>query len=344
MSLSDLSNPKAAAKLIDEFRKRFSLKTCMAPHGDHTGSIVSAHTLSVESMLRRIAIEGHVYAVVAARNLASDRQPVEIARRGIRDVSVFNGFCQGHDRALFACLETESFRFTRKQCFMLAYRAACRECYLKRKQFETVPTAEAYRAVHGVDPPQGFVEAMLLWQAGSLSGANDAELLKGALDGHLLKEEWDRVATHAILFPRKPSILATAAFQPFFDMDGEQLQELSDLEAPVSSMCFSLIPLEVGGAAVFSWLDTHSGAPKRYFESVVRQPDLSASVIHVALDNTENVAMAPTWYEKLEADDRTYVFSRVLQFEAGPDYAARKERGQSLRELDDWGHGQQASF
>lgn len=232
----------------------------MAPHSDHTGSIVSAHTLSVESMLRRIAIDGRVYAVVAARNLGSDQFPIDIARRGIRDVSVFNGFCQGHDRDLFSCLETEPFRFTRKQCFMLAYRAACRECYLKRKQFETVPTAEEYRAVHGAEPPPGFVETMLLMQAGSLSGANDAESLKEALDSLLLGEEWDRVVTYSILFPRTPSVLATAAFQPFFTMDGEQLQDFTDLENEVSSMCFSLIPLEAGGAAVFSWLDTHSGA------------------------------------------------------------------------------------
>jgi len=344
MSLSDLSNPKAAAQLIDQFRKRFSSKTCMAPHSDHNGSIVSAHTLSVESMLRRIAIDGHVYAAVGARNLASDQFPIEVARRGIRDVSVFNGFCQGHDRDLFSCLETEPFRFTRKQCFMLAYRAACRECYLKRRQFETVPSTEAFRAVHGREPPPGLAEAMLLMQAGSLSGANDAEALKVALDSFLLKEEWDRVVTHAVLFPRTPSILATAAFQPFFTMDGEQLQDFADLEGEVSNMCFSLIPLESGGAAIFSWLDTHSGVPKRYFESVLRQADLTTSVMHVALDNTENVAFAPVWYENLEPDEKAYLFSRILQFEAGPDYASRKKSGNSLRKLDDWGNGKAASF
>ena len=62
MSLSDVHNPKAAAELIERFRRRFSTKVCMAPMLDHEPPIVSAHTLSVEAMLRKIAVGGHVYA------------------------------------------------------------------------------------------------------------------------------------------------------------------------------------------------------------------------------------------------------------------------------------------
>lgn len=125
MSLSDIHNPKAAAELIAQFRKRYSAKVCMAPHSDHEGSVISAHTLSVEAMLRKIAVDSHVYVAAQAKRFARDTFPIEIQRRGLRDVTVFNGFCQKHDRDLFSCLETEPFRFFRKQTFMLAYRAVC---------------------------------------------------------------------------------------------------------------------------------------------------------------------------------------------------------------------------
>lgn len=344
MSIGDLHNPKAAAELVDAFRKRFSTRTCMAPHPDHDGAIVAAHTLSVESMLRKIAVDGHVYTVAPAKSLGTDRLPIEVCRRGLRDVSVFNGFCQRHDRDLFSCLETEPFRFIRKQCFMLAYRAAAREYYLKGKHFESIPTPEQYKAVHGAGPSPLFEEATSLLQAGSLSGLKDAADLKAALDVHLLAEAWDRLVTHAILFTVTPTVLATAAFQPFFDMNGEQLQDFEDLEGDMSNLCFSLIPLEVGGAAVFSWLDSSNAAPRQFYESVLAQADMTTAVMHVALDNTENVAMSPVWYEGLSADAREYLFSRVLQFEAGPDYAARKERGATLRTLSHWGAASNASF
>jgi hypothetical protein len=344
MSIGDLHNPQAAADLINAFRKRFSAKTCMAPHPDHDGAIVAAHTLSVESMLRKIAVDGHVYAIAPAKNLGADMVPIELCRRGLRDVSVFNGFCQRHDRELFSCLENEPFRFTRKQCFMLAYRAAAREYYLKGKQFESIPTPEQYAAVHGTGPSPVFEEATRLLQAGSVSGLEDAADLKDALDVHLLAEAWDRLVTHAILFTDTPTVLATAAFQPFFDMNGNQLQDFENLGIDMSNLCLSVIPLDVGGAAVFSWLDSSNAAPRRFFESVLAQADMTTAVMHAALDNTENMALSPSWYESLSAEDRQYLFSRVLHFEAGPDYADRRRRGATLRTLGHWGAASNASF
>ena len=299
MSLSDIHNPKAAAELIDQFRKRFSAKVCMAPHADHDGSVVSAHTLSVEAMLRKIALDSHVYVAAQAKRLARDTFPIEMQRRGLRDVTVFNGFCQKHDRELFACLETEPFRFRRKQTFMLAYRAVARECYLKRKQYESLPTPEKFGEMHGIEGELQYSDAALLFQAASLSGAEDVERMKASFDKHLLGEAWDRVVTRAILFPATPTVLAAAAFQPFLDMNGQQLQNFEDLEAEMSQICMSVIPTETGGAAVFSWLDSSNSAPQRFFESVASAPDRTSSVLHAIFDNTENFAINPTWYEQL---------------------------------------------
>ena len=64
----------------------------MAPHIDHEGSVVSAHTLSVEAMLRPISVDSRVYVAAQAKRLAKDTFPIEIQKRGLRDVTVFNGF------------------------------------------------------------------------------------------------------------------------------------------------------------------------------------------------------------------------------------------------------------
>jgi len=337
MSLSDIHNPKAAAELIANFRKRFSTKVCMAPMSDHEMPIVSAHTLSVESMLRKIAVDGHVYTFGQAKRIAKDTFPIEVQRKGIRDVSVFNGFCSKHDRELFACLETEPFRFSRQQLFMLAYRAAARECYLKRKQAESLPTAEEYAAIHGIDGTLRFTDEVLIFQAASLRGAEEAEALKSTLDSLLVRQGWDRLVSHAILFPSTPTVLATAAFQPFFDMDGTQLQDFENLEAEMSQITFSLIPTETGGAAIFSWLDTANAAPRRFFESVLRGRDKTSAVLHAAIDNTENVAYAPVWYKQLTQDQKQYIFSRMINMELSVSYSDNKRPDDSAPMLADWG-------
>ena len=171
MSLRDIHNPKAAADLIADFRRRFSSKVCMAPHADHEGSVVSAHTMSLKAVLRKISVNGHVYAPKLTGGFSPDEPPVNFKRLGLRDVSVFNGFCKKHDTVLFSCLENKAFQFTRKQLFMLAYRAAARECYLKRKQCESLPTLEQIKSMHGITEQIAYIEEILIHQAASLRGA-----------------------------------------------------------------------------------------------------------------------------------------------------------------------------
>lgn len=344
MSLSDLPNPKAAAELIEKFRKRFSSKVCMAPHPDHEGSIISAHTLSVEAMLRKIAVDGHVYVAAQAKRFARDTFPIEMQKKGLRDVTVFNGFCQKHDRELFACLELEPFRFQRQQSFMLAYRAVARECYLKRKQYESLPSPDDYAAIHRIDAQLQFSEAALVFQAASLAGAEDAEDLKSSFDKHLLAKGWDRVVTRAILFPTTPTTLAAASFQPFIDMNGKQLQDFEDLEADMSQICMSVIPTETGGAAIFSWLDSSNAAPQRFFDSVVNAADLTSSVLHAIFDNTENFAVSPSWYETLKDDEKKYIFSRILLFAQNTTYADSPRPDRNAPKLADWGAAVVAAF
>ncbi len=344
MSLSDIHNPKAAAEFLAQFRKRFNTKNCMAPYENHEGSIISAHTLSVEAMLRKIAIDSHVYSIVPSKRIARDTFPFEVKLRGLRDVSVFNGFCKKHDVELFACLETEPFYFKRKQLFMLAYRNVARECYLKRKQAESLPAPEDFAAIHGIDGDLELSYAATMFQTASLRGAEDVETLKSTLDSYLISESWDRLVTRAIIFPKTPSVLATWAFQPFFDMDGQKLQDFENLEADMSQICVSLIPIENGGALIFSWLDTSNPAPDKFFQSVVKSSDLTTATIHTVFDNTENFAINPQWYDNLSQEKRDYIFSRIIDVEQNVTYFKNQRPEKTAPVLDDWGKGNVADF
>ena len=150
--------------------------------------------------------------------------------------------------------------------------------------------------------------------------------------------------TRAILFPTTPTVIAAAAFQPFIDMDGRQLQNFEDLDSDMSQICMSVIPTETGGAAIFSWLDSSNSAPQRFFESVASAPDLTSSVLHAIFDNTENFAINPTWYEALTADQKNYVFSRVILFAQNSTYAQDARPDQKAPNIAHWGAGTVAAF
>ena len=344
MSLSAVANPKAAAELIQEFRKRYTTKVCMAPGTDHDRTIVSAHTLSVESMLRKISVDGHVYAVGRAKKIAKDTFPIEIQRMGLRDVSVFNGFCAKHDRNLFECLETMPFRFTAEQLFKLAYRTASKESYLKRKQVESFPSPEQYAAIHGIEDKLRPSDMALLYQASVLRGAEEIENLKRVLDGFLLSSQWSRLVTRAIIFPQVPSVLGTTTFQPYVDLDGRQLQDFENLEADMSHIFMSVIPVDTGGAAILSWLDTANSAPRLFFESITRGKSLTSAVIHALLDNAENVAFSHSWYEQLSKGLKDYLFSRVVKFDGGTDQLNAPRPDDAAPYLGDWGHPTVTNF
>lgn len=344
MFLGDLHNPRAAADLIADFRRRFSTKVCMAPYPDHAGGIVAAHTLSREAVLRKISERGHVYAQDSMGPISPDMHMIPIKRLGLRDVSVFNGFCAKHDAALFSCLENELFRFSRKQLFFLVYRAAARECYLKRKQCESLPTPEQIGSIHGITESFAYTPEILIHQAASLRGAEEIEAFKSKLDAYLGIANWDRFITHAVLFPKRPSIAACFVFQPFHDMNGLQLQPYENFEAEMSYLGISILPLQQGGAAIFSWLDSANSAPNRFFESVLETGNLTSSVLHAALDNSENFALSPIWYVSLPQPTRDYLLSRIAIRECSINYLKWPRPELSAPYLDDWGPGNVAQF
>lgn len=307
MNIGDLPNPKAAAEAIRAFQKRFSAKTCMAPSRDCQGPVVSAHTLSAEGMLRPISRQGHVYAIDT--NLFSgDKDGLSrLALRGIRETSVFNGFCQKHDRELFAPIETTPFVCAPEQCFLHAYRAVAKECYLKRKQAECFPPPEIFKEIHGLseETEVKLSDIAVVHQAASLRGAEDVERTKAKMDEiHLLKD-WRRLCTTVVPFSSRPGLVCSFLYAPDFDFSGKYLQDFEDTSADLSHLMVTVIPGEAGGFALLSHLDTANSAPSDLIASLLAESEVTSALVWLVACQTENFALSPDWYESIGAEMQT---------------------------------------
>ena len=129
-------------------------------------------------------------------------------------------------------------------------------------------------------------------------------------------------------------------------MNGIQLQDYENLQAEMSYLAISLIPIEQnGGAAIFSWLDSASHAPRRFYESVLEGKNITTSVIlDAVLDNSENFAISPSWYEPLPQEAKNYLFSRMGILEASIIYSAQKRPDEDSPNLGNWGTPSFAQF
>ncbi len=315
MKISDLKNPAAAAKAINDFKRKYSAKTCLSPtKGDCAGGIVAAHTLSAQAMLRPISRDGHVYTVVANLFKRDGNSPIEFKLRGISDTSVFNGFCSFHDKQLFSPIEDKPFTCSPEQIFLYAFRAVAKESYLKRKQAESSLSLDDFREIHGIpkDHRIEFSEEMILHKAASLRGAEEIERLKEKMDRYYCASDWRRLVTTVILFSKRPNLVCNSVFSPAFDFRGNYLQEYGDWEQDLDFIMITVAPYATGGFALLSYLDTSKSASRTLIDSLIKRPNLTTSVIWLVLGQVENFALSPDWYESLSNGTRNKLMAHFL--------------------------------
>lgn len=226
------------------------------------------------------------------------------ALRGIRETSVFNGFCSKHDKSLFSPIEDSPMICSKEQLFMLAYRGVAKEAYLKRKQAEGLPTLEEVKRVHGINEDLEFSVQALLHQAASLRGAEEVERLKSRLDSHLLNRDFGRLETTVVHFSSPSPIAASFVYAPDFDFHGKYLQDFEDFDTDLSHLIVTLFPALGGGLLLLSHEDTANEAPRRLIASLREKDDFTSSVVWFIACQTENFAISPEWFDSLSEKNR----------------------------------------
>lgn len=304
MNFEDLKNPQAASKAINETLKRFKKKCCMAPEKSGcNGPVISAHTLSKQAMLRPISRDGKVYALDCNFFAPTLDDVVNFKLKGIKDTSVFNGFCSHHDKSLFTEIEDLPFVCSPKQIFTHAFRAVAKETYLKRSQAESSPTVEQIKEMHGISDEEWIENPLFALHAySSLIGANELERFKQRLDQIYLSEDWSRLVTHVIKFKKMPSVACSAPYSPDYDFEGNSLQDFNNVEIDLETLIVNVFPTADGGFALFSYLDTATSVCQKMVDSIISQPNLTTAIIWFLFGQFENLAIRPEWFESLSGE------------------------------------------
>lgn len=285
---------------------------CLHPNSgsECQGSIIKAHTIQRNGGLSAIAKDGLVYSGIADNDVIKTGE-MFMKPVGISKASTFTGFCGFHDRTTFLNLEKKPFIGDQEQCFLVMYRALCRELYMKSANIENFGNLlnRAVRANNAI------LKDMM---TGAITGANAAikelQFYKRIYDQMLIDGNYSSVCYYVVFLDSMPDILCTGGFQPQWDFSGQRIQDLAEMNYLLKHITFSIIASDTGGVIIFTWADENNdSAPSlvRSFDLLSSEEKINAS-IRLAFEYVENTFASPIWWDSLENDQQDYLQKKLL--------------------------------
>ena len=296
--------------------------------GSRCSQVIDAHSIQRNGALSLIADNGHVYAI--SRNfqdLKRGRGGVTYTKQGINTVSTFRGFCEKHDIELFAPIDAASLIPTQQQTLLYAYRALCRELFVKENASRLLKKqAEKSR---GQAALYKLLDSM---REGTDCGLRNLLSQKRRYDESLSAGSFSDIKSVVFCTHQKPSLVFSGLFYPDFDFLGRQLQDLSDHSTALDLLTFSFAPMDDGWGIVFAWHSQSSGACVPFMKSlatrIYEDGKPEDHLFRLVISNCENMAVRPQWWESLPEQVRIAIknaasYGADLFAPIRPDYLAQ---------------------
>lgn len=299
-------NPWAA---VHANRKAFSQKKCCAHDvglGSCNGGVIKAHTVSRGSNLSKIAKDGHVVKYDASiPDMVKNGGKLSAKRIGIRDASVFNGFCAKHDQELFSCIENDPFVGRPDQCLAVAYRTMSRELYGKDAAAHLRETLRD--ADKGLKPFDQFILQMTLdtVNLGNEAARRDLRSTHVVLTKALVDQSLDILSSVVFEFSAPLPFMFTGAWSPFTDFYGRALQD-GFADELLEQIFVSSFYGETGSMICVSWRNIDRAPGHVIAEQLMDLSDdkRASACLQFVMKNVENVFFNPDWFDSLNHKQR----------------------------------------
>ncbi len=308
-------NPYEAIKKTLAFNRE---PVCLHPNApaDCSERVIRAHTIQKGGSLKRIAEDGHVFGLSAhPAELDRNDGKILVKRVGINQASTFSGFCGHHDKVTFSPVEDAPFAATDEQCFLLGYRAMCRELYQKTKALKATSYMRTLDRGRPVQQQVGWQRLLDGMERGQAAGCRDLARRKSDFDRILLSGSFSEALHYVILTSNIPDVLASFGVTVQFDFRGNKLQNLSDTDRVLDSLYVSIIATEAGGAIVLSWRDANSDACTRFVQSLAVLPDRDVpdAVVRLVFEHSENTFFRQSWWNALDTRLQSALVDRITR-------------------------------
>lgn len=300
-------NPWAA---VDKNRKVFQHKKCWALDvglGVCEGSVIKAHTISRGPNLSMIAKDGHVLHYSASvQNLEKSGGKLSVEKIGIKDASVFNGFCSRHDRTLFSCIENEAFTGRPDQCLAVAYRTMSRERHGKESASHLRETLRGADKGKSLSQQLQLQKILDLVDKGNEAAKREHAFTHDLLTKALVDNRPDILRSLVVECDGHLPFMCAGAWSPFTDLFGKELQEGGEDEVLEQIFISSFMGIP-GDYICISWRHV-DGAPGKIIADQVNNllgDKKVLACLQIVMKHVENIFFNPDWFGALSGQQRS---------------------------------------
>lgn len=314
--------------------KAFQKKTCWALNvgfGPCEGAIIRAHTVSKGPNLSKIAKNGHVLHYGASvADLNKNGGKLLVKSIGIKDASVFNGFCADHDRRIFSCIENEPYSGRADQNLAAAYRTLSRELFGKDASSELktiLRDADKGRDLQTQIMFQAIIQRL---DQGNEAARRELRATHEAITNAVVHQQFGVLRSLVIEFDGRLPFMFAGAWSPFSDLHGAKLQN-GYVDELLQQIFFTSFVGDPGDFICVSWRDAPEAPGSVIADQIdVLSGDWKASVcLQFVVKHVENIFFNPTWFEGLNQGQRALLdslaFSGVDNLGAPPAVALKPD-------------------
>lgn len=286
--------------LLDSYSSKF----CSAPESvtkDCSSQIIKAHTIPKSTSLKKLAKNNHVYGLISHNGfIQRDKGLPVLQQMGLNRASTFTGFCKKHDNELFSPIEKIDFNNTPEQCFLLAYRAFCREYFVKLAANNLNESSKNLDKGMPQNEQMAYQLRHLYKQMGTKAALEDNNYHKTLFDQILLTKDYSAVRAVIFELDDVPPIMCSGGTNPDFDFDGNDLQDFGNFEVRLDLLTVTSFFDGNCGKIIFAWIQDENGSNSALIESLLNKSDnLSIYLFQFILSHFENIYISPFWWDGL---------------------------------------------
>lgn len=326
---------------IGEWLKHNELHACLMANENCRGRLCRSHSIQHKRVLQSIASQNQVYLFKPRPSTG-----FRLSRVGIRTATTFTGFCEHHDRELFAAIDFGDGRTfdptSKEQTVLLSLRAVAME-YWKKLNMEKLHHLLVSCAASGdLERLQQILNLDEMHARQFASSVDDSArpYLEGirigvrrlsrvyeSLLSQTHKGKFHLSVVRVYAMEGTGSVATSSAFMPEYDFKGIKLLPLHPYVDPYY-VALNVIPLDGRTWVAFLWHRRFSAQLSSLFSQLDEMSATERAMVlsKMIVVHCENVALAPHYVEGLDEDIRLAIeeaFSRTV-LEASPYDAVRE--------------------
>lgn len=299
-------NQKEIKKRFRELEKTSYVRECFHKDEKCSVSIISAHSIQNNKILKRISENGDVLYFSRKDH---DGTKFLLSKTGRKKATTFTGFCQYHDNTIFSFIENKDYQENNtEQEFLLAYRALAKEYHAKKTAKKISESAIK----------QSSKESDINLFKNYLLGANQAlkelKTYKEQLNEALDNKNFDILETRTIKLHREYKIAVSSFFAVENDFKGDTVNLMSDFSKELKAFCLTIFPQSGKTYILFSYLKKHKKTLAPVLTQIQKNKgvnDIKKIISNIIAFHTENFVISPNTWDKIPKQEQV-IFNNIF--------------------------------